>query len=307
MKIINSNEDLKNTKDLISIKKYVYIYLKKHKDIKDVFNIKNYVRIAGYILKLDLNYIITNIDKIYLNQEEIARLENMLDKLYIDFVPLQYLLKIQNFYHEQYIVDKDVLIPRADSEILVSVAINYITKYHFKTVLDMCTGSGCIGISIAKNSDISKCTMVDISKKAIAVANKNIKLNKMENKCNCLVSDMFDELYSNLFKKNDKYDIIVSNPPYIKSDVIPTLSKYVQNEPKLALDGGKKGVDYYKILLDESSSFLNNLGFLIFEIGFDQKDMLVSLISKYKEYGYMECVKDLGGNDRVIVCRFHKI
>ena len=307
MKIVNSNQDLKNTKDLISIKKHIYLYLKQHKDIQNRFNVREYVRLLKTVTKMDINEIVSNINSIYLNKEEIARLNNLLNKLYIEYIPLQYLLKFQNFYHEQYYVNKNVLIPRNDSETLVSCAIDYSRKYNFKTLLDMCCGSGCIGISIAKNSNISSCTLVDISKAALNVAERNIKLNKAEDKCKCICSDMYQNLYSNFFKKNDKYDIIVSNPPYIRSDVIKDLSKYVQNEPKIALDGGKKGIDYYQILLSESSNFLNNLGFLIFEIGFDQKDALVSLISKYKEYGYMECIKDLSGNDRVIVCRFHKI
>lgn len=286
----------------ISVKEYMIQYKFKNSNITN-FNLHEYIRLVEYVTKIDKNYIFVNMDDIYLSTLQVSKLDDLLNKLYIEFVPLQYLLSTQSFFNEQYFVNENVLIPRSDSEILVETSIKYIEKYDLKNMIDMCTGSGCIGISIVKNSNISSALLVDISKKAIDVADKNIKLNNIQNKCRTICSDIF----SNLFNLNDKYDIIVSNPPYVKKNVISTLSQYVQNEPIIALDGGVDGLEIYRNILKQATYFLNDSGFLIFEIGYDQKQDLIYEIKKHVEYEYIECIKDLSGNDRVIVCRFHKI
>lgn len=169
-------------------------------------------------------------------------------------------------------------------------------------MLDMCTGSGCLGISIAKNSNIKHVDLIDISEEALLVTSKNIKGNGVEDKCNIIKSDLFSKLKDS----NIKYDMIVSNPPYINSDVVLTLDESVKKEPVLALDGGKDGMNFYRKILKDAREYLNDKGIIIFEIGYDQLNKIQSEIKKYKEYSIIESIKDYGGNDRVVICRFQK-
>ena len=169
-------------------------------------------------------------------------------------------------------------------------------------MLDMCTGSGCLGISIAKNSDIKHVDLIDISAEALLVTSKNIKENGVEDKCNIINSDLFSKLKDS----NIKYDMIVSNPPYINSDVVLTLDESVKKEPVLALDGGKDGMNFYRKILKDAREYLNDKGIIIFEIGYDQLNKIQLEIKKYKEYSIIESIKDYGRNDRVVICRFQK-
>lgn len=137
-------------------------------------------------------------------------------------------------------VNENVLIPRQDTEVLVEEVISIAKRINAKKILDLCTGSGSIAVSIAKYIENSQITAVDISKEALMVAKKNAKNNNVENQITFVKSDLFNKL------GKEKYDIIVSNPPYIKKDVIKKLSKDVQNEPIIALDGGKDGLVFYK-------------------------------------------------------------
>lgn len=235
----------------------------------------------------------------YNEQIEVIRL---LDQLFKEDVPLQYITNRAYFYNEEYIVNHHVLIPRQDTEILVQKAIEYISKYDLKKMIDLCTGSGCIGISIANNSDIEKVILSDISKEALSVARQNIQLNNAT-KVVAYLSDLL-ELY---IDNKTVVDIIVSNPPYIKTDVIQTLDKTVLKEPRLALDGGKSGLDIYIKILDQAKYVLKEHGYLMFEIGYDELEELKHIISTHPEYELIESIKDYGGNDRVIICRFCNI
>ena len=240
--------------------------------------------------------------KVNINNYKLGKLRKALKNYYIDYIPLAYITKSQKFYNEKYFVNENVLVPRYDTEVLVETAIKYIKKHNIKNMLDMCTGTGCIGISICKNSTVEKCTLVDISKNALNVAEKNIKLNGVENKCQTKNSDLFSNI-----SKNIKFDLIVSNPPYIKESARDNLSKYVKKEPEIALFGGNTGMDFYKRILDDAFNFLNDNSYIIFEIGYDEKEDIEKLISKYKFYDIIETVKDYGNNDRVVVCHFHQI
>jgi len=201
------------------------------------------------------------------------------------------------------------LIQRADSEVLVEKAIEYINKDNAKKIIDICTGSGALGISIAKNSKVESVELIDISDGALNVARKNIILNNMAEKVEILKSDLLNEkilqINNSLDEDKDfKVDMIVSNPPYIRTDVIKTLDKRVQNEPILALDGGTTGLDFYQRIFKEAKAILKNNGILILEIGYDQLEDIKNIISDNKEYKLLESVKDYGGNDRVVICRF---
>ena len=208
-------------------------------------------------------------------------------------VPLQHITHRQEFMKMDFFVDENVLIPRPDTEILVEEVIKIAQKYNSPRILDLCTGSGAIAISLKKfvpNADI---TAVDISEKALEIAQKNAK--KLETKINFLKSDLFDKL------DNKKFDIIVSNPPYIRKDEIKKLSEEVQKEPKIALDGGDDGLDFYRIITEQAINYLKTGSFLCFEIGYNQKNDVIKIIEDDQNYKNTYCKKDLYGNDRIII------
>lgn len=208
-------------------------------------------------------------------------------------VPLQHITHRQEFMKMDFFVDENVLIPRPDTEILVEEVIKIAQKYNSPRILDLCTGSGAIAISLKKfvpNADI---TAVDISEKALEIAQKNAK--KLETKINFLKSDLFDKL------DNKKFDIIVSNPPYIRKDEIKKLSEEVQKEPKIALDGGEDGLDFYRIITEQAINYLKTGSFLCFEIGYNQNNDVIKIIEDEQNYKNTYCKKDLYGNDRIII------
>lgn len=229
-------------------------------------------------------------------------LDIMLKKVVIDKIPIEYLTNTVNIYNETYYVDNRVLVPRQDTETLIEESINCITENNLKTGLDMCTGSGVVGISISKNSCIEKVDLVDISQDALDVAKINITKNNA-NKCNLINSDMFE----NLYEINTRYDIIVSNPPYLTIDELESRSEYLKKEPTLAFYGGEDGIRFYEIIFETSRDFLNNNGYILVEIGYEEKEKVLSVISKYPEYTDVETIQDINSKDRVIKCRFQKV
>ena len=219
--------------------------------------------------------------------------------------PIQYIMHSQEFMKMNFYVDENVLIPQPDTEILVEEVINIFsglscayTKDQNIRILDLCTGSGAIGISLAKYIKNSKVTMSDLSKKALEIANKNAIKNEVKDRCSFINSDMFENI-------NEKYDIIVSNPPYIKTEVINTLSKEVQNEPSLALDGGEDGLRFYRIIANNAWKYLNKNGILALEIGYDQNDDVFNLVKDTGKYSDIYSKKDLSNNDRIIVGKYY--
>ena len=208
-------------------------------------------------------------------------------------IPLQHITHRQEFMKMDFFVDENVLIPRPDTEILVEEVIKIAQKYNSPRILDLCTGSGAIAISLKKfvpNADI---TAVDISEKALEIAQKNAE--KLEAKINFVKSDLFDKL------DNKKFDIIVSNPLYIRKDEIKKLSEEVQKEPKIALDGGEDGLDFYRIIAEQAINYLKTGSFLCFEIGYNQKNDVIKIIEDEQTYKNTYCKKDLYGNDRIII------
>lgn len=247
------------------------------------------------ILEKNMTYLITNSNDDVSNELEEKYLYNI-NKL-LSGIPIQYITHLQKFMGLNFYVDENVLIPQPDTETLVEEVLrNYKTTKNLK-VLDLCTGSGAIAISLAKYMDNStKITAVDISEDALKVAKKNANINSVSNII-FIKSNMFQNI-------DEKYDIIVSNPPYIETEIIKTLSKQVQNEPHLALDGGKDGLDFYRILIEKSPNFLNDNGSLFLEIGYNQKDLIYNLVIQSNKYNQVECKKDLAGNDRVVIAKF---
>ena len=207
-------------------------------------------------------------------------------------IPVQHITGIQNFMGLDFAVNEHVLIPRFDTEILVEEVMKYL--HDGFSILDMCTGSGCILLSLLKYSNTCKGVGVDISTEALAVANANKE--KLGLEASFIESNLFEQV-------TEKYDIIVSNPPYIRSDVIPTLMEEVrEHEPILALDGMEDGLFFYRKIVKESPDYLNGGGMLFFEIGYDQAEDVSRLM---KEAGYKDVtvVKDFAGLDRVVYGR----
>ena len=244
-----------------------------------------------YILDKPSQYIIVYDNKEIDKQQQWQYFVNI-EKL-TKGVPLQHITHRQEFMKMDFFVDENVLIPRPDTEILVEEVIKIAQKYNLPRILDLCTGSGAIAISLKKfvpNADI---TAVDISEKALEIAQRNAK--KLETKINFLKSDLFDKL------DNKKFDIIVSNPPYIRKDEIKKLSEEVQKEPKIALDGGEDGLDFYRIITEQAINYLKTGSFLCFEIGYNQKNDVIKIIEDEQNYKNTYCKKDLYGNDRIII------
>ncbi len=211
--------------------------------------------------------------------------------------PLQHITHQQEFMKMNFYVNKDVLIPRPDTEVLVEEVIKIAKKINAKKILDLCTGSGAIAISLAKYINNSQITAVDISEKALKVAEKNAKKNKVENQIAFLSSNLFQNL------PKEKYDIIVSNPPYIKREVIKSLDKEVKQEPLIALDGGWDGLDFYRKIVHQSYEFLKYKGYLCLEIGYDQKIDVIELIEQEEKYIDTYSKQDLYGNDRIVITK----
>ena len=204
-------------------------------------------------------------------------------------IPVQYITGVQNFMGLEFMVNENVLIPRFDTEILVEEVMKHL--HDGFSVLDMCTGSGCIVLSLLHYSNDCIGVGVDISEAALAVAKANCE--KLGKNATFLQSDLFE-------KVEGTYDIIVSNPPYIRSDVIPTLMEEVKgHEPMLALDGMEDGLYFYRKIIEESPKYLNGGGMLFFEIGYDQGEDVSCLM---EEAGFKEVkvVKDYAGLDRVV-------
>lgn len=202
-------------------------------------------------------------------------------------MPLQYILGKQEFMGLTFRVTENVLIPRQETEGLVEEILK-VLKPGMK-VLDMCTGSGCIAISLKKYAGEIQVTAVDISPEALKIAKENAKSNQTE--ISFVESDMFEQVA-------EKYDVIVSNPPYIKSDVIDTLMAEVKNyEPRLALDGFEDGLYFYRKLAREAGNYLNPGGMLCLEIGHDQGAEVATLL-KENSFTEVRVEKDLCGLER---------
>ncbi len=211
--------------------------------------------------------------------------------------PLQYITGIQEFMKLNFLVTKDVLIPRPDTEILVEEVIRKAENISNPVILDLCTGSGAIAVSLAKYIKNVHICAIDISSKALEIAKKNAELNGVKNNIEFIESNLFDKI------KERKFDIIVSNPPYIETETIKTLSKDVQSEPKIALDGGKDGLDFYRKIADSGSKYLNRQGYICLEIGYNQRIAVRQILENKKRYVNINCIKDLCGNDRVITAQ----
>lgn len=211
-------------------------------------------------------------------------------------MPIKYILGECEFMGMNFMVKPGVLIPRPDTEILVEEVIKHINEKAYTKVCDVCSGSGAIGIAIAGFIKDANVMLYDISCDAVAVAKLNIEKFDLSKRVNAVNSDLLQVAID----ENRKFEVVVSNPPYIRKEVIPTLMEDVKNyEPYIALNGGEDGLDFYRRITEESLLVLEKGGLLAFEIGYDQREEVEDILLK-SGFKTMGCIKDLSGNDRVI-------
>lgn len=280
---------------VVEIFKYAKERLKE-KDVQD-FDIVCKILIEHFF-NISRNSIVAHMED-EIREDALEQFDEALKKVE-NGVPVQYITNNQEFMNISLYVDENVLIPQPDTEILVE---QVILKYQNEKckILDLCTGSGAIGIALAKNIKNADVFVSDISARALEITKKNVDYN-LDN-CNCvhiIESNMFENIDEN------EFDCIVSNPPYIRTSVIESLDMQVKNEPHLALDGGVDGLKFYRIIADNSYKYIKNGGKLYLEIGYDQKDLVINILKENGHYVDIECVKDYGANDRVIIATIMK-
>lgn len=224
-----------------------------------------------------------------LNEKQIILLEKILERRKTR-EPLQHIFGFVPFYNIELKTDSRALIPRDETAILVEKALEIINKNNYKTLLDIGTGSGAIAVTIKKNAPHITVTASDISENALSLAKENAENNDAD--VTLIKSDLFESI-------DEKFDVILSNPPYIPTKDIEKLEKELSFEPQNALDGGADGLDFYRDIISEAKEHLNKKGLLMFEIGFDQGDAVKTLLSKN---GFTEnfILKDFSGLDRIV-------
>ncbi len=227
------------------------------------------------------------------SEEEYGRYCGLIERRAVH-VPLQHLTGEQDFMGLTFLVNKDVLVPRQDTEVLAEEAMKHL--HDGMRILDLCTGSGCILLSLLHYSNDCEGVGVDLSARALSVAGKNYEIQRTQRpdmKARFLEGNLFEGL-------EDRFDMIVSNPPYIKTDVIDTLMPEVREyEPVMALDGGTDGLAFYRRIAGDAGAYLNGGGMLFFEIGCEQAAD-VCKIMEAAGFREVEVVKDFAGLDRVV-------
>lgn len=259
--------------------------------------------------------------KIILEYQEVLQ-DRLCDK-YFELIdrrskgePVQYIMGSQEFMGLEFIVNENVLIPRQDTETLVEDALEIINTGTLRgedmdvkrkewDILDLCTGSGAIGVSLARIANKVNVTCSDISEGAIKVAKENAQKHGVAKSVKFEQGDIFKP-FSKHFRKQ-KFDMIISNPPYIKSSIIPTLQKEVcEHEPLSALDGGESGLDFYERIVSGVGSHLRKSGVLLLEIGHDQGEAVSGLLSRNGEFTSIRVLKDLANRDRIVFAKKSK-
>ena len=261
------------------------------KDLLNQANIEEYETDAWLLLEAAAEC--TRNDLFLRGNEPLKEEQEMLYRVYLEKrserIPVQHILGVQCFCGLDFIVTPDVLCPRLDTEVLIEEALKRIKPG--SSILDMCTGSGCIILTLLHFVKDCQGTAVDLSEKALEVAKRNAQ--KLQKKCTFIHSDLFENI-------NGRFDVIVSNPPYIATKEIEALEPEVRiHEPMMALDGMEDGVFFYRKIVSESVDYLNPDGWLMFEIGYDQGEA-VSYMMEAAGFVQIEVIEDLAGLDRVV-------
>ena len=246
------------------------------------------------VLGVDRLYILLNLERVLSEDEE--QLFNKFINERLNNRPIAYIVGNREFMGLDFFVKEGVLIPRPDTEVLVEEVIELAKKKDAKNILDIGTGSGAITVSLAKYLENVKVTSVDISDIALEIGKRNAISNEVDDRINFVKSDLFTNI-----DKETKFDIIVSNPPYIKREVIETLDKQVKDyEPYNALEGGVDGLDFYRAITKQAKNYLKKGGILAYEVGHDQSEN-VSKLMEIDGYTNIYTLKDLQQIDRVVI------
>ena len=247
---------------------------------------------------------VLNCDRIKLIVDYKEDVTNDQEKMYMNFLkqrssgkPTQYILGYQEFMGIDFKVNENVLIPRQDTEILIETILKESNEKEFKQIMDIGIGSGCIPISLCKLIKGIEAVAVDISEEALKIAYNNAILNNVDDKITFINSDLFEKVSKEYY---NYFDAIVSNPPYIPSNIVETLMTEVKDfEPHLALDGGNDGLDFYRKIVQNSSKFLRSRGYLFFEVGHDQSEEVMNIMTQ-SNFTEVKIIKDLVGINRVV-------
>jgi release factor glutamine methyltransferase len=243
--------------------------------------------ILEYVLERNKTKILLDLDEVLTEKQE-EKIENILQRR-LNKEPLQYILCEQFFYKNKFFVNENVLIPREDTEVLIDEVLKNTNDN--SEVLDLCTGSGCIAITLKKSNESLNVTASDISENALMVAMINSLINKT--KINFIKSDLFEKI-------DKKFDVIVSDPPYIETADVAALQEEVKKEPILALDGGADGLKFYREIIKKSKAYLRDNGIIALEIGYNQAKAIREILQD-NGFDNIKVIKDYGNNDRVLI------
>ncbi len=238
-------------------------------------------------------------DKDLILKESLDIPEKMIEKIItiesrrLNGEPISKIFKKRDFYNSTFVISNDVLDPRPETELIVEIANNYINKNEVKNILDLGTGSGCILLSILKENRMINGLGIDLSKEAISIAKQNSKKLNLETQSNFLVSNWMSSV-------NYKYDLVVSNPPYIASEDIKKLSKSVKiYDPILSLDGGDDGLNSYRLIASDLKRIISMNALIIIEIGYNQSLQVIDIFKK-NDFKLIKKYNDINGLDRVL-------
>lgn len=266
--------------------------------------------LLAHVLEIERLEIYLNFDS-RVTEKDLSAYKKLIERK-VRREPVAFIVGYKEFMGLKFFLNKDVLIPRPETEILVEKVIEKVRNigksksYGYRrdnslTIVDLCTGSGNIAISLARNIASCKIYATDISKGAIQVARKNAKFHNVEGRVEFLLGDLFSPLEK--LNSNLVVDFVVSNPPYVKSRDLVLLSPEIKKEPLSALEGGNEGLNFYHRIIPEASKYLVDGGYLIMEIGDYQGKAVMNLIKKEKQFYPPQLVKDYAGLDRVIVAQ----
>ncbi len=263
----------------------------------------NFLTIGIETPELDARIILKEVlsldDKDLILKESLDIPEEMIEKIItiesrrLNGEPISKIFKKRDFYNSTFVISNDVLDPRPETELIVEIANNYINKNEVKNILDLGTGSGCILLSILKENRMINGLGIDLSKEAISIAKQNSKKLNLETQSNFLVSNWMSSV-------NYKYDLVVSNPPYIASEDIKKLSKSVKiYDPILSLDGGDDGLNSYRLIASDLKRIISMNALIIIEIGYNQSLQVIDIFKK-NDFKLIKKYNDINGLDRVL-------
>ena len=263
---------------------------KKKIDLNDLEYRAIYLFLSD-ILKIDKSRILLMKDEI-VSEDVLEKFSEMLADYLVDYKPIEYILGYTYFYGNKIKVNENVLIPRDETEELVEKALLYIKDKD--KVLDLCTGSGAIAVSLKKEREDIEVYASDISKEALKISEENARYNNV--KIKFYEGDLLEP-----FIGKEKFDVIVCNPPYISKDF--KVNEIVEHEPKIALFADDNGLENYKRIIKNLNKVLNKGGSILFEIGYDQKESLENICKEYLNNYDFECFKDINNKDRIVKVR----